>query len=215
MLESLFSVSVEITAAFQRLPLQRSWADLTSCFNLKLGFVWSCSSQEQTIMCGHVNAGTNGNGCIQEPGNHYVPAITGSHIVQFFPESEPQPERPLDSPDFVENKTWLIFWRFLMVVIPHSEPVPQLTVQWPHQSPTLLPDSFPSIPWCWQPHSHARLNPSPHDSVFWKQMKCQTTLDPRLNYCCTCSLALWHGSNSHLGLPKLEELNVHTQLCVV
>ena len=154
-------MSIEITAAFQWLPLQRSWAALTSCFNLKLGFVRSCSSQEQTIMCGHVNAGTNGNDCIQESGNHYIPTITGSHIAQFFPESEPQLERPLDSPDFAENKTWLIFWRFLMVVIPHPEPVPLLTVQWPHQSPTLLPASFLSIPWCWQPHSDARLNLSP------------------------------------------------------
>lgn len=61
-------------------------------------------------MCGHVNAGTNGNGCIQESGNHYVPAIAGSHIVQFIPESEPQLERPLDSLDFAQNKTWPILY---------------------------------------------------------------------------------------------------------
>lgn len=98
-----------MTAAFQRLPLQRSWAVLTSCFNIKLGFVQSCSSQEQTIMCGHVNAGTNGNGCIQDSGNHYVHAITGYHIAQFFPESNPQLEGPLDSPDFSKTKTCYIF----------------------------------------------------------------------------------------------------------
>lgn len=213
MLESLCSVSIKITAAFQLLPLQRSWAALTSDFNLKLSFVQSCSSQEQTIMCGHVNAGTNGNGCIQESGNHYVPAITGSHIVQFFPESEPQLERPLDSPDFAENKTWLIFWRFLMVVIPHPEPVPLLTVQWPHQSPTLLPFLFHSLVlattfWC---KTKSLSSVTVYFGNRWSARQHQTRGST------TVAPALWHSGMEvvFILVSKLEELNVHTQLCVV
>lgn len=61
-------------------------------------------------MCGHVNAGTNGNGCIQDSGNHYVCAITGHHIAQFFPESETQLEGPLDSPNFVKTQNLAIFF---------------------------------------------------------------------------------------------------------
>jgi len=67
-----------------------------------------------------VNAGTNGNGYIVS-GNHYVPAITGSPILQFFPESRPQLETPLHSGWF--------FWRFRVIVIAYPEPLLLLTIQ--------------------------------------------------------------------------------------
>lgn len=79
---------------------------------------------------------------------NYVCAITGYHIAQFFPESEPQLEGPLDSPDFTKNKNQnlSIILEVLMIVILHPEPVPLLIVQRPHQSPTLmLASSFSSL----------------------------------------------------------------------
>lgn len=133
---------------------------LSSCFNIKLGFVQSCSSQEQTIMCGHVNAGTNGNGCIHDSGNHYVYAITGYHIAQFFPESEPQLKGPLDSPDFAKNKTWLFFGGSDDC---DSTSWTSATAECSGASSVSNTDAgqFPFIFWCWQQCSDARLNLCP------------------------------------------------------
>lgn len=61
---------------------------------------------------------------------------------------------------------------------------------------------FPFIPWCWKPWSDARLNLCPQWESFLEKdtVPDNIRLDPWLNYCSTCSLALWCGSSSHLDL---------------